>query len=80
MILTLGMAGIWVQADIDNLKAALREGVLTVIYSGPPQRQTTYQSLEQMRSLLASMVKDVSGSTSFRRVQFNKGFNPPSGT
>lgn len=80
MILTSVMAGIWTQADIDNLKLAVREGALTVIYAGPPERQITYQSLGQMRSLLAEMVKDVSGSTSFRRVQFNKGFNPPSGS
>ena len=71
------MAGIWTQADVDNLKAAVREGVLTVVYSGPPQRSTTYQSLAQMRALLAEMVHDVNGTQSFRRAQFGKGFDPP---
>lgn len=80
MILTSGMAGIWTQADIDNLKAAVREGALTVIYAGPPERSITYQSLAAMRSLLAEMVHDVNGTKSYRRAQFNKGFNPPSGS
>lgn len=74
------MAGIWTQADVDNLKAAVREGVLTVNYAGPPQRTITYQSLESMRSLLAEMVRQVSGATSFRHASFNKGFNPPRGS
>lgn len=63
----------WTQQDLDTLKAAVASGVLTVIYAGPPQRQVTYQSLDEMRSLLAEMVKQVTGSTSFRRAQFGKG-------
>lgn len=77
MILTSVMAGIWTQADIDNLKLAVREGALTVIYAGPPQRQVTYQSLSAMRSLLAEMVHQVNGTPSFRRATFNKGFDKP---
>lgn len=79
MILTIGMAGTWTQADVDALKAAVASGVLMVTYAGPPQRSVTYQSLEAMRSLLAEMVKQVSGSTSFRRASFSKGFDPPRG-
>lgn len=74
------MAGIWTQADIDALKAAVASGVLSVSYAGPPQRSITYQSLEAMRSLLAEMVHQVSGATSFRRASVNKGFNPPRGS
>lgn len=77
MILTSGMAGIWTQADIDTLKAAVASGVLTVLYAGPPERSITYQSLGAMRALLAEMVKQVSGSPSFRRASFSKGFDPP---
>lgn len=53
---------IWTQADIDKLKAAVAEGVLTVSYAGPPARMITYQSLAAMRSLLAEMVAGVGGA------------------
>ena len=71
------MAGIWTQADIDSLKAAVSGGVLSVDYEGPPKRMVVYQSLGAMRSLLAEMVKQVTGSPSFRRASFSKGFDPP---
>lgn len=61
------MAGLWTQDDIDTLKAALRTGVLTVAYDGPPKRLVTYQSLEAMRSLLAEMVSDVASSAGTRK-------------
>lgn len=80
MILTVGMAALWVQADIDALKVAIASGVLTVIYAGPPQREVTYQSLGAMRSLLSEMVRTVNGAPTFRRVGFNKGFDPSSGS
>lgn len=67
---------VWVQADIDKLKAAVAEGALTVNYTGPPARMITYQSLAEMRSLLAEMVRQVNGATSFRRASFSKGFDP----
>jgi hypothetical protein len=66
--------GIWVQADIDVLRAAVAGGVLTVTYDGPPRRSITYQSLAEMRSLLAAMNKDVTAAPSARRVRTSKGF------
>lgn len=49
----------WTQTDIDQLKKAVASGVMTVRYDGPPGRTITYQSLTEMRSLLASMEQDV---------------------
>lgn len=71
------MAGIWTQADIDVLRVAVASGVLTIEYDGPPKRVVTYQSLGAMRALLAEMIHQVNGSTSFRRASFSKGFDPP---
>lgn len=55
---------LWTQQDVDALKKAIGSGVLRVRYSGPPERELTYQSLAEMRSLLAEMVAEVSGSVS----------------
>lgn len=66
----------WTQTDIDNLKVAVSSGLLTVRYDGPPARTITYQSLSEMRSLLASMVADVaaaSGGRSYRLASTGKG-------
>lgn len=52
-------AGIWTQEDIDALKGAIRDGVLTVTYGGPPSRTITRHSLQAMRDLLDEMVRDV---------------------
>jgi len=71
------MADTWTQADIDKLKAAIASGVLTVSYAGPPARSTTYQSLPEMRKLLAEMIGQVSGAPRFRRAAFSKGFDSP---
>lgn len=65
---------LWTQADIDNLKAAVASGVMTVSYDGPPRRSITYQSLGEMRKLLAEMSREVNGATTYRRVKFSKGF------
>jgi hypothetical protein len=65
---------IWTQADIDKLKAAVASGVLSVSYDGPPKRQVTYQSLRDMRDLLAEMRREVKGSESFRLAATSKGF------
>jgi hypothetical protein len=68
---------IWAQADIDALKASVATGILTVRYDGPPSRQITYQSLKEMRDLLASMVADVAtsaGRTSYTLAATRKGF------
>lgn len=68
------MAGTWTQEDIDTLKAAIAGGVMSVSYAGPPQRSVTYQSLGQMRALLAEMLRDVNGAVTYRRAKFSKGF------
>lgn len=72
------MSGLWSQADIDELKAAIKKGVLSVSYSGPPSRSITYQSLTEMRKLLAEMVADVAqqdGRAPYRLVKTTKGFS-----
>lgn len=70
------MAGLWTQNDIDTLKEAVASGILTVEYEGPPKRMKTYQSLNQMRALLASMVQDVAaqnGESNYRLIATRKG-------
>jgi hypothetical protein len=67
----------WTQTDVDALKAAVASGILTVTYDGPPRRSITYQSLDAMRGLLASMQQDVrgaAGETSYRLMATRKGF------
>lgn len=67
----------WTQDDIDTLKAAVRSGVLSVSFSGPPSRTITYQSLDAMRSLLAEMeaaVTAAAGGTRYRRARVLRGF------
>lgn len=73
------MAGIgWTQEDVDAIKAAIRDGVLTVTYGGPPARTITRHSMKEMRDLLAEMVLDVAEQagqrTSFRLGATSKGF------
>ncbi len=70
---------IWTQADIDKLKRAVASGVLSVSYDGPPRRQVQYQSLREMRDLLAEMRREVNATPSFRRASFSKGFDSPRG-
>jgi hypothetical protein len=70
----------WTQEDVDRLKEAVGSGILTVVYDGPPKRSITYQSLRDMRELLAEMVRDVAGEAgtappSFRRVAWRRGFD-----
>jgi hypothetical protein len=67
----------WTQADIDSLKAAIALGALSVRYSGPPERQVTYHSLDEMRALLSSMQHDVdagAGKSRGKRLASSKGF------
>jgi hypothetical protein len=65
----------WTAEDITTLKAAVASGVLSVEYSGPPARRITYQSLSEMRALLAEMVAHVDGSRRpYRLAQTKKGF------
>lgn len=66
----------WTQADVDTLKTAVASGILTVTYDGPPRRSITYQSLSEMRALLAEMVADVAragGRTSYSVARTRKG-------
>lgn len=67
----------WTAEEIAALKAAVASGVLSVSYAGPPARTITYQSLESMRDLLASMEATATaeaGGTRYRRVVVNRGF------
>jgi len=68
----------WTQTDVDRLKEAVRSGILTVSYDGPPRRQITYQSLAEMRDLLKEMENDVADATGerkgFRLASFSGGF------
>lgn len=64
----------WTESDIETLRAALRTGVKRVRYRGPPEREVEYQSLGEMRALLAEMVSQVAGTTRYRRVKYSKGF------
>lgn len=52
---------IWTQEHLNTLAAAVSQGIQTVKYDG---REVTYQSLAEMRSLLAEMRAQVSPSTS----------------
>jgi hypothetical protein len=63
----------WTQADIDKLKAAISSGVLSVSYAGPPARSITYQSLAEMRALLAEMTASVGGGSTYRLATTRKG-------
>lgn len=72
VILTVSMA-LWTQADIDKLKTAVASGVLSVEYAGPPAHKITYQSLAEMRALLAQMERSVNGTTTYRLAAVNKG-------
>lgn len=60
----------WTQSDIDTLKAAIASGILTVRYDGPPKRELTYQSLSEMRKLLAEMQGDVSATAGGKRYRY----------
>lgn len=60
----------WTQAEIDALKAAVASGVQTVTYS---DRTVTYQSLEDMRALLATMEQSVTGAPRTRFAAHDKG-------
>ncbi len=68
------VAALWVQADIDNLKTAIRGGVKRVVYDGPPKREAEYQDLKEMRALLAEMCAQVASAPTHRRVKWAKGF------
>lgn len=62
----------WTDAEIATLRAAVASGILTVSFAGPPARTITYQSLAEMRDLLASMTSS-SGGTPYRLAATRKG-------
>lgn len=70
---------IWTQDDVDKLKAAIASGVLSVSYDGPPKRTIVYQSLSDMRKLLAEMRAEVGAAAgtrrAFRLASTRKGFS-----
>lgn len=66
----------WVQSDIDSLKAAIAQGVLRVRYSGPPEREVTYQSIPDMLRVLAlaqQYVASQAGTPLFKFAGTSKG-------
>ncbi len=68
----------WTAEDVATLRAAVATGILSVRYSGPPEREVRYQTLSEMRSLLAEMVAAVATAAGtrqpFRFATHNKGF------
>lgn len=70
---------IWTEDDVTALKTAIASGVLSVEYSGPPARRVTYQSLSEMRKLLAEMRGEVASAAgtrrTFRLAKTRKGFD-----
>lgn len=56
----------WTETDIATLKAAVASGILTVRYDGPPGRTITYQSLAEMRKLLAEMTAQAASASGSR--------------
>lgn len=63
----------WTQADIDKLKSAIGLGVRRVRYASG---ETEYQSIDDMRKLLADMEREVNpGARPTRTVaRFERGF------
>lgn len=77
----------WTQADADAVRSAIVDlasgkRVVLVSYAGPPARQVQYgiAELGDLRKLLAEMERSLAGTTTYRRVLFSKGFDPPRGS
>lgn len=68
----------WSSADVTALENAIKSGILSVRYDGPPGRTVVYQSLQAMRDLLAEMRADVAaaddGRKSYGFLSVKKGF------
>lgn len=62
----------WTSTERDALQAAIAKGIQTVSYNG---RTVIYQSLKDMRDLLAEMNRDLAGSAGYpyRVAATNKG-------
>lgn len=64
------MAIVWTQAEIDKLKASIARGVLSVSFG---DETTTFQSLAEMRKLLADMERSLSSPPAYRLAATSKG-------
>lgn len=64
------MASEWTDAQREALRAAIASGVLTVSFGG---RSVTYQSLREMRNLLAEMDRQLASSRTYRLAATSKG-------
>lgn len=67
----------WTTDEIASLRAAVASGVLTVSYAGPPARTVTYQSLSEMRKLLATMQSQGASGVTHRNAAVSRGFGGP---
>ena len=56
----------WNAADLASLETAIKSGVLTVVYDGPPRRQITYQDLDALKRLRDEMVREIAASSTTR--------------
>lgn len=70
----------WSQADADAVRAAILKLVsgqreVTVSYSGPPARSTTYQMAElaDLRAILAEMERAAGSGAPYRLAATRKG-------
>ena len=77
------MADVYTSADLAAVKAAIVQlatgaRVVTVTYAGPPQRSVEYATvdLDKLRALQAEIQREINGTPTYRRVSFNKGFDP----
>lgn len=61
------MSAPWSDEQIEELRTAIASGVLSVHYSGPPARTVMYQSLSEMRDLLAQMTSENGADAGTRR-------------
>ncbi len=60
----------WTEAQRDALAAAIARGVRSVSYA---DRTVTYESLAEMRSLLAEMDRQLGSAQTFRFARVSKG-------
>ena len=72
------MEPLWTEADIATLKAHILSCTLSVSFAGPPARSQTFQSLAEMKKLLAEVVAAVrrdAGAPGYKLAAFRKGFD-----
>lgn len=77
----------WTQDDADAVRAAIRKlaigkRVVSVLFSGPPQRNVSYQMVElpTLRALLAEITRELGGGATYRLGATRTGLGiPPRG-